>query len=76
MTTEYRVVCDRFGTRGHSEHKWVKTGKDAEKRAKQNVIDANHHAETVSANHFYKKEAPYRRQERTVSVWEDSDEPR
>ena len=75
MTTEYRVVCSRFGTRGHSEHKWIKTGKDAEKRAVQAVIDANHHAETVvGPDHFYRQEAPWRVQTRTVTEWEDSDE--
>ena len=74
MTTEYRVVCDRFGTRSHSDHKWKKTGKNAEKRAVQAVIDANHHAETVvGSDHFYAKEAPYRIQTRSITEWEDSE---
>ena len=72
MTTEHRVVCDRFGTRGHSDHKWIKTGKNAKKRATQIVIDQNHHAE-MHPDHFYAKEAPYRRQEREVTEWEDSE---
>ncbi|KKN26547.1 hypothetical protein LCGC14_0873740 [marine sediment metagenome] len=73
-TTEFRVVCSRFGTRDHSGHVSVKTGNDAEKRAVQAVIDANHHAETVvGSDHFYRQEAPYRIQTREVSEWEDSD---
>ncbi|KKM70960.1 hypothetical protein LCGC14_1435540 [marine sediment metagenome] len=76
MTTEHRVVCDRFGTRGHgnrhANHVWPKRDK---KKAVQAVIDANHHAETVvGPDHFYRQEAPYRRQEREVTAWEDSDE--
>ncbi len=69
--TEYRVVCAKFGTRGHSQHVHIKASKA---KAVQSVIDANHHADVVSEGHFYKGEAPWRTQERDVSAWRDSDE--
>ncbi len=69
---EYRVVCAKFGTQGHSDHVTVKKGKDAKRKAIQSVIDANHHADMVSEGHFYKGEAPWRIQEREVGAWEDS----
>ncbi len=70
MKTEYQVVCANHGTQGHTSHKWKKRDK---KKAVQSVIDLNHHAETVvGSDHFYAKEAPYKRQERKVSAWEDS----
>ncbi len=68
--TEFRVVCAKFGTQGHSDHVTVKHDKA---KAVQSVIDANHHAEVVSEGHFYKGEAPWRIQEREVGAWEDTE---
>lgn len=67
--TEYRVVCVRFGTQGHSGH--VKT-KPTKAKAKQSVIDQNHHAE-LHPDHFYAREAPYRIQTRETTAWEDEE---
>ena len=71
MKTEHRIVCRLHGTQGHSRHIWPKRDR---KHAVQSVIDANHHAEMMSQDHFYKREAPHRRQEREVTDWEDADE--
>ena len=69
-TKEYRVVCARYGERGHGQHTWAKK---TEAKAKQAVIDNNHHAEVVVAStHFYTQEAPYRVQVREVTDWEDA----
>ena len=65
--TEYRVVCARFGTAGHSSHVWVK--KDRAK-ALQSKTDADHHAD-MHPKSFYAKEAEYRIQTRTVTEWQD-----
>ena len=70
-TTEYRMVCQRFGTQGHSGHKWMKKSEEA---TVQSVIDSNLHSETHPTP-FHVKEAPYRRQSRIVTKWEDNDEP-
>jgi hypothetical protein len=72
--TEHRIVCRLFGKKGlgnfHTNHVWLKRDK---KKAIQSLIDLTHHADTVSQDHFYKREAPYRRQEREVTEWEDTE---
>lgn len=72
---EYRVVCAHFGTGSrHSAHKWEKRSKDAKHKAKQAVIDLNHHADvTRPEDSFYRNEAPYRVQIREVTAWTDDE---
>ena len=66
---EWRVTCAQFGTAGHSNHSWIK--KD-EKKARQSVIDANHHAEMLmnkGTKSWYLNEAPYVLERREVGPW-------
>jgi len=72
-TIEHRVVCARFGTAGHSQHYSTKTGTGARAKAIKSVKEANDHARRSPQGHWYKGEAPYRRQQREVSAWEDSE---
>ena len=67
--TEYRVVCQHFGTRGHTTHSWIKGNR---KKAEQSVIDLNHHVE-IHPRIYYSDEAPYVIQEREVQQWENSE---
>lgn len=69
MTTEHRIVCANFGTPGHNAEGHHKI-KPTKAKVIQAVIDANHHAE-MNPTGFYTKEAPWRRQEREVTEWED-----
>ena len=62
---EYRVVCGGEG-RQHRSHQWPK--KDL-KKAKQSVIDANHHAEMHPESFYAKFCAPYRIESREVRDW-------
>jgi hypothetical protein len=66
--TEWRVVCSRYGTSGHSSHAWPK---GTEAKARQSVIDADHHAE-MNPGTFYAKEAPYVVESREVAPWQAS----
>ena len=62
--TEYRVICGNFGSRGHSSHAWPKANKA---KAKQAVIDLDHHAE-IHPTSYYAGEAPYEIQTREVTA--------
>lgn len=62
---EWRVVCARFGQRGHSTHAWKKP---TEGKAVQSVIDLDHHAQ-MHPGSFYASEAPYQVQSREVTEW-------
>ena len=71
---EFRVVCARFPDEGHRLH--VHTKRDLA-RAKQSVIDSDHHSEMMSrrgSRHWYTNEAPHRIQVREVSEWVDFDD--
>ena len=67
---EWRMVCRLFGTQGHNAHHKTKATKA---KARQAVIDQNHHAQ-MHPDSFYAKEADWRLQSRTVTEWEDTDE--
>lgn len=73
---EIRVVCQQHGkAAGHAQHTWQKRDM---KKARQAVIDSEHHREMHPTN-FYKAELPYRIETREVGPWveyveEDSDE--
>jgi len=77
-TVQYRLVCAKHGVdRGHSSHAYPKSSLA---KATQAVIDADHQSAMLSARSaqragdYYGGEAPWRVQQREVSVWEDSDE--
>ncbi len=68
--TEHRMVCQRFGTQGHSGHVWMQKSEEV---AVQSVIDSNLHSETHPTP-FHVAEAPYRRQSRIVTKWKETDD--
>lgn len=67
---EFRVVCAHFGKDFHQLHKYPKA---TERGADQQVIDSNHRAEMDTQGYWYKECAPYRKQERPVTAWTDSE---
>jgi hypothetical protein len=65
---EFRVVCANYGGRAdHRTHCWVKGSAG---KAEQSRIDADHHA-SLHPDLWWRNEAPYRVQVRSVSDWHD-----
>jgi hypothetical protein len=67
---EWATVCAHWPSPGHKSH--LVKRKD-EKKARQEITDANHHAEMLAAKmekHWYVDEAPHRLVSRPVSDWE------
>jgi hypothetical protein len=71
MATEqqWATVCAQWPGPGHKSHLTVRTNKA---KAKQAVIDNNHHAEMLAAKlerHWYIDEAPFKLMSREVADW-------
>ena len=62
---EWRVSCTGKG-QGHRTHHWQKNDP---KKARQSVIDLNHHAE-MHPDTYYRVCAPYVVESREVAPWE------
>ena len=68
---EWATVCAPWPRPGHKAHLTPRTNKA---KAKQAVIDNNHHAEMLAAKmerHWYIDEAPFRLMSREVTGWQE-----
>jgi len=68
---EWATVCAHWPGPGHKAHITVRKDKA---KAKQAVIDNNHHAEMLAAKmerHWYIDEAPFRLMSREVTGWQE-----
>ena len=68
MATEWATACAHWPASGHKAHL---RERNSEAKARQAVIDANHHAE-MHPGSWYAKEAPHRVLAREVTPWTDS----
>ena len=74
---EYRLVCARYGERGHGTHAYRMP--DEKAKREQKLIDANHHTEMLAARavgngkersaSYFGMEKPWRIQKREVGAW-------